>query len=156
MSRYIDTLPNNLSELRTGTANDGRMLVATGTDPRRQESVLRDLRRRLPAGWSAEIYAASGADAVITHVGRGDHPRWRCVMSTLATIRSARGCVSHQGDEPWAIRTICEQSELDVHPTEVTILRHDGSGTSPTGLRYVAIGATILGTYSLELIGGAS
>lgn len=66
----IDILPNNLASLRTGTASDGRMLVYTGSDRRRQESVLRDLRGRLPLGWSAEIYAPSGVDAVITHVGQ--------------------------------------------------------------------------------------
>lgn len=65
----LNTLPNNLAELRTGTANDGRMLVHTGPNPERQESILRDIRGRLPLGWTAEIYAATGVDAVITHVG---------------------------------------------------------------------------------------
>jgi hypothetical protein len=67
MEYTLDTLPNNVPALRTGTANDGRMLVHA---PRsRQESVLRDLRGRLPPGWTAEVYAPSGCDVVITHVG---------------------------------------------------------------------------------------
>lgn len=71
MTQYtVDTLPNNIPGLRTGTANDGRMLVSTGPDSRRQESILRDLRSRLPKGWSADMYT-SGVDAVITHVGEG-------------------------------------------------------------------------------------
>ena len=63
----VATLPNNLISLRTGTANDGRMLVYAGRTTERQESVLRDLRARLPAGWTAEIYEPSGVDVVITH-----------------------------------------------------------------------------------------
>ncbi len=62
----IDTLPNNLTALRTGTANDGRMLIYVGAHGAQQESALRDLRRRLPPGWTAEIYELSGIDAVIT------------------------------------------------------------------------------------------
>ena len=65
----VDNLPNNLRTLRTGTAQDGRMLVYTGSSPERQQSVLRDLRSRLPQGWCADIYAPSGVDAVITHIG---------------------------------------------------------------------------------------
>jgi hypothetical protein len=57
------TLPNNITALRTGTANDGRMLIACGLESARQQSVLRDLRARLPKGWTAEIYAPSGCDA---------------------------------------------------------------------------------------------
>lgn len=64
-----DTLPNNISSLRTGTANDGRMLVYAGHSEGSQQSVLADIRRRLPHGWTAEIYAPSGVDVVITHVG---------------------------------------------------------------------------------------
>lgn len=63
----LDTLPNNLPELRTGTANDGRMLIKIGR--RDQQSALSDIRARLPTGWTAEVYAPSGIDAVITHVG---------------------------------------------------------------------------------------
>jgi len=64
-----DTLPNNISSLRTGTANDGRMLVYAGHSEGSQQSVLAAIRRRLPHGWTAEIYAPSGVDVVITHVG---------------------------------------------------------------------------------------
>lgn len=60
----IDTLPSNIPALRTGTANDGRMLIRA-TSP----SSLEDVRRRLPLGWTAEMYAPSGIDIVITHVG---------------------------------------------------------------------------------------
>lgn len=70
-------------------------------------------------------------------------------VRTLATIRTARACVTHQGTEQWAIETICSQSDLDVDPTQVTILRHNGSGLSPTGMRYVMVGNSILGSYSL-------
>jgi hypothetical protein len=67
-SYTLDTLPNNLPELRTGTANDGRMLIKIG--PRdSQQRALRDIRARLPKGWTAEVYEPSGIDAVITHVG---------------------------------------------------------------------------------------
>lgn len=45
MTNYtVDNLPNNLRTLRTGSAQDGRMLVYTGSSPERQQSVLRDLR----------------------------------------------------------------------------------------------------------------
>lgn len=63
----LDTLPNNLAALRTGTANDGRMLISIGSSGPEQDSALRDIRSRLPRGWTAEIYGPSGVDAVITH-----------------------------------------------------------------------------------------
>jgi hypothetical protein len=63
----LSTLPNGIAALRTGTANDGRALFAA--PPQRLQSVLRDLRARLPSGWTAEVYAPSGADVVISHVG---------------------------------------------------------------------------------------
>lgn len=56
---------NNMAQLRTGTANDGRVLVWIGTG-RRATSALRDLQSRLPEGWIATVYEASGVDAVIT------------------------------------------------------------------------------------------
>lgn len=62
----VNTLPNNLPCLRTGTANDGRMLIRIGTGAR-AESALADIRDRLPQGWVAEIYQVTGIDAVITH-----------------------------------------------------------------------------------------
>ena len=62
------TLPNNLPELRTGTAGDGRMLISAPVG--RQKSILRDIRSRLPLGWSASVYEPSGVDVVITHTGR--------------------------------------------------------------------------------------
>lgn len=68
-------------------------------------------------------------------------------MSTLATIQTARLCVTHQGTEQWAIETICKQSDFDVHPTEVIILRNDKKINS---MRYVLFGATIIGSYSLK------
>lgn len=64
----LNTLPNNLPELRTGTANDGRALFSAGTRER-IPSVLRDIRSRLPVGWTAEVYRPSGIDIVITHEG---------------------------------------------------------------------------------------
>lgn len=70
-------------------------------------------------------------------------------MNTLATIQSGRAPHKHQGTEQWAIETICQFSELDVRPAEVTILRHDRSGDSPTGMRYVMSGGSIIGSYSL-------
>jgi hypothetical protein len=72
-------------------------------------------------------------------------------MKTLATIRSAKAAVTHQGTEEWAIKTICQMSDLDISPAEVAILRHDTSGDTPTGMRYVMSGGSILGSYSLEL-----
>jgi hypothetical protein len=65
----LDTLPNNLPELRTGTANDGRMLIKIGSREPQRSSALSDIRVRLPKGWTAEVYEPSGIDAVITHVG---------------------------------------------------------------------------------------
>lgn len=65
----VDTLPNNLPALRTGTANDGRMLIKIGASETRQESALRDIQGRLPKGWTATVYVPSGIDAVLTHVG---------------------------------------------------------------------------------------
>lgn len=68
MSNYTpNTLPNNIPALRSGTTNDGRMLIHVGADPRQQQSALRDLRERLPAGWTATIYKPTGIDIVITH-----------------------------------------------------------------------------------------
>lgn len=64
----VNNLPNDLPGLRTGTANDGRMLIKIGVAGRQQESALRDLQARLPNGWTATIYKPSGIDAVITHV----------------------------------------------------------------------------------------
>jgi ribose 1,5-bisphosphokinase PhnN len=46
------------------------MLVKIGPAGAQRDSILRDLRARLPAGWRAEVYAQTGIDAVITHVGR--------------------------------------------------------------------------------------
>ena len=62
-------------------------------------------------------------------------------------IRSAGACVRHRGDEPWAIRTICAQSHLNVHQSEVTILAQVGTGAS--GIRYVMAGGTIVGSYQI-------
>jgi len=67
----------------------------------------------------------------------------------VATIQSARSCVTHQGTEQWAIKTICDMSELDVHPTEVTILSPVVERGSRV-MRWVLSGGTILGSYSLE------
>lgn len=69
MTYTAETLPNGLPTLRTGTANDGRALIHIGRGERAVSS-LRDLRSRLPDGWTAEVYAASGVDAVLTHVGQ--------------------------------------------------------------------------------------
>lgn len=64
----IDTLPHNLGALRTGTANDGRVLIRVGPPGTQQDSALADIRSRLPEGWTVDIYAPSGMDAVLTHV----------------------------------------------------------------------------------------
>lgn len=74
---------------------------------------------------------------------------------TLATIRTGKAPTSHQGSESWAIETIFRFShvaELDVDAREVTVLRADKSGTSPTGMRWVMWGGEILGSYSLEVV----
>ena len=64
MTTTIDSLPNNLAALRTGTANDGRALFAIGRGANR-ESALRDLRSRIPVGWRIEPHR-NGVDAVLT------------------------------------------------------------------------------------------
>lgn len=74
------------------------------------------------------------------------------MASIQAKIIAAKECSGHVGDEQWAIRTICQMSDLDVTPHEVTILRHDKSGDSPTGARYVMSGGVILGSYSLSAV----
>jgi hypothetical protein len=61
-----ETLPNNLAALRTGTANDGRVLIRCPKGPNRA-SALEDIRTRLPRGWTADIYAPSDHDIVLTH-----------------------------------------------------------------------------------------
>lgn len=60
----LDTLPNNLAELRTGTASDGRALFHLGGKGNR-ESALRDLRSRLPRGWRLSLHV-NGIDAILT------------------------------------------------------------------------------------------
>lgn len=64
---YEMTLPNNLANLFTGTANDGRRLIKVGMAGAGRDSAMADIAARLPTGWSAEIYEPSGIDAVIIH-----------------------------------------------------------------------------------------
>lgn len=59
-------------------------------------------------------------------------------------IVAAGACVGFQGDEGWTIRTICQQSHLDVAPTECTILSVHGADA---GMRYVMAVGGIIGSY---------
>lgn len=67
----------------------------------------------------------------------------------IVTIQTARACIGFQGDEKWAIQTICQQSGLDIHPAEVQILSVHGSN-SPYRERYVYGAGKILGSYTPE------
>jgi hypothetical protein len=64
----------------------------------------------------------------------------------ILTARAGVGCL---GSEEWAVQTICAQSGLDVHPTEVAILVHRGDVGQ--GVRYVLSGGSILGSYVAEV-----
>jgi hypothetical protein len=64
-------------------------------------------------------------------------------------IQSAKACVGHLfASRSEVVRVICEQSDLDVHPTEVTILVPEAAVSRPGRYpRTVMSGGVVLGSY---------